>query len=556
MSAAPTPLLSQNPYHASWQAYLAGCVPALLLAGWLFPLSFLAGHGLFFQNGDISNEITGWLFFAQDAWQRPLLYTPWLNYPQGLGIAQTDSLPLLALLFKPLAAWLPAGFHYFGIWHALALLLQALGAVFLIRALGCWRWWHGLVAAGFAVLWPIWLMRFGQSAMLGQGVLLFALGSYFRGQQAVWSANQATIALVLLCQAAMLLHPYLLVCTYAILLAWLLDQWRETRRPGLQALRLILALAITLGLALLLGNLNTLWQAPATTGAGPWHLTLNGFVCGGYSAAWLTCHPGNSEQYAYLGAGALAVVALALLVRGWRLPGAIRSHLGLVLVALGLLAYALGHQLTLGETLLLELSYPPWWESANSHFPATARFAWPVAYLVVFVALATLLRRGWPGLMLALAALVLQGYDTTTRRDEIRIAAALPEASADPTWERAMRGIAHVSVYPAYGCGEVDPFAYLPVQRQAALHGATFNTARGMNLSPDCDAKLESMQQAIRPGHLYLAPAVLPAQALPRGMVMAAQHGQCRTLPIAPVVWGVARPQELLACRAEPTDTW
>lgn len=556
MSAAPTLPITHNPYSAGWQAYLAGCIPAVVLAGWLFPLSFLAGHGLFFHDGDISNQIAGWLFFAQDAWQRPLLYTPWLNYPNGLVISQTDSLPLLALLFKPIAGLLPPGFHYFGVWHALALLLQALGAVFLIRGLGCLRWWHGLVAAGFAVLWPVWLMRFGQSALLGQGLLLFALGAYFRGQNGPWSANLATAVLVLLCQVAMLVHPYLLVMSYAILLAWLLDQWRDTRQPLLQVVRLVVALAVTAVLALMLGNLGHLLGPTHIGDPGQWHLNLASLWCGGYSAAWLTCHPGNSEQYAYLGAGALLVIGLALLWRGWRLPAGVRQHLGLASVALVLLAFALGPRIVVANLELIDMAFPAWWQAADQRFPAAARFVWPVTYLVFFVALATLCRRGWVGLVLVLAALALQGIDTTTRRDEIRIAARLPEAATDPAWAPAMRGIAHVSLYPAFGCGDIDPSAYLPVQRQAALHGATFNTARAPGLQTNCDAKLGAMQHEVRPGHLYLAPAVLPAEGLPRGMVLAAQHGQCRTLPIAPVLWGVARPQELLACRAEATDRW
>src|SRR5690625_375923 len=96
-----------------WVAWLLAALPAVLLTFWLFPPSFLLGHGLFFQDGEINRDISGWLFFAQDSWQRPLLYTPWLNYPEGISIAFTNSIPLMALLFKPLMPLLPEGFHYF-----------------------------------------------------------------------------------------------------------------------------------------------------------------------------------------------------------------------------------------------------------------------------------------------------------------------------------------------------------------------------------------------------------------------------------------------------------
>ncbi len=536
-----------------WVAWLLATLPAVLLTAWLFPPSFLLGHGLFFEDGDISKDISGWLYFAQDAWQRPLLYTPWLNYPEGISIAFTDSIPLMALLFKPFAPLLPEGFHYFGLWHGVALLLQAWGAVFLVRSLGCLRAWQALLAAGFAVIWPMWLFRFGHSALLAQGILLYALGFLFRGQRGLWTVQQTTMAIVLACQVALLLHPYLLAMCYAILAAWLFDQWRDSRRLAVQLVRLAASAAITLLLAALLGFLG---GAASTGQYGQHGLTLTSLWCGGYGAAWLNCNPGAGEHYAYLGIGALLVLAVSILWQGPRLARVMREHTGLVVMSVALLAFALTHRVLVGDTVIAEYPPPPWLLDWAGIFQASARFVWPVAWLIFFAAFAVLARKGWLGMIILAVALGLQWVDTTVRRDEIRIAARLPATTTDPAWQPAMRGIAHVSMYPAFGCGEIDPYAYLPVQRTAALHGATFNTAYAARVQTDCAAKHARMQNDIRDGQLHLAPAILPAEALPRGMRVAAQHGQCKTLPIAPVLWGVARPQELLACRAEPADAW
>ncbi|MGE4336166.1 MAG: DUF6311 domain-containing protein [Pigmentiphaga sp.] len=539
---------------ATWRAYLLGLLPALALAAWLFPPEFLAGQGLFFHDGEISRDISGWLFFAHDGWQRPLLYTPWFNYPEGLSIAFTDSVPLMALLFKPIAGLLPEGFHYFGLWHAVALAIQALGAVFLVRSLGCLGALPALLAAAFAVLSPLWLARFGHSALLAQGILLFALGAYFRAQRGRWSANQGTLVLALICQLALLLHPYLLAMCYAIFVAWLIEQWRDERRFLIQLLRLGASVAITLLLAAILGFFGG--DLPGNSAYGEQGLSLTSLWCGGYGSPWLTCEPGAGERYAYLGMGALLAIALAVLLQGQRIPAALRRHAGLVLVLLLLAAFAISNRVAVGDHIIASFPLPeamlPW----MGMFEASARFIWPLAYLLTFAALAALMLRGWAGILLVVIALGLQWVDTATRRDEIRIAARLPEPVPDPAWERALRGIAHVSMYPAFGCGDIDPLAYLPVQKLVARQHATLNTAYASRMPSDCDVKHARLQHEIRPGQLVLAPTALPAEGLPQGMRTAAMHGQCRALPIAPVLWGVARPQELLACRAEPADEW
>lgn len=536
-----------------WVAWLLAALPAVLLTFWLFPPSFLLGHGLFFQDGEINRDISGWLFFAQDSWQRPLLYTPWLNYPEGISIAFTNSIPLMALLFKPLMPLLPEGFHYFGLWHGVALLFQAWGAVFLVRSLGCLRAWQAVLAAGFAVIWPIWLFHFGHSGLLAQGILLWALGFMLRGQRGVWTTQSTTVALVLVCQLALLLHNYLLVMCYAIFVAWLFEQWRDSGRVLVQLVRLAASVALTLLLAAVLG----FFGASTSGGAyGEQGLTLTSLWCGGYGAAWLNCNPGTGEHYAYLGFGVLLVIALALLWQGHRLPKALREYASLAVLSVVLVAFAMTHRVLIGDSVVAEFALPEWFLRWANLFDASARFVWPVAWLVFFVAFAALARKGWLGLIILVLALGLQWVDTTVRRDEIRIAARMPGTAPDPAWEPAMRGIAHVSMFPAFGCGEIDPFAYLPVQRIAALQNATFNTVHAPRLAANCEAKHARMQDDLREGQLHLAPAVLPAEALPRGMRVAAQHGQCKTLPIAPVLWGVARPQELLACRAEPADTW
>ena len=67
---------------------------------------------------DIQQHYAGWLFYRSSALGWPLGVTQAVNAPQGVSVAYTDSIPLLAVLCRPLAAALGGTFQYFG-WFTL-----------------------------------------------------------------------------------------------------------------------------------------------------------------------------------------------------------------------------------------------------------------------------------------------------------------------------------------------------------------------------------------------------------------------------------------------------
>ena len=67
---------------------------------------------------DIQQHYAGWLFYKRSAIGWPLGVTDAVNYPGGVSVAYTDSIPLLAALCRPLAAALGGTFQYFG-WFTL-----------------------------------------------------------------------------------------------------------------------------------------------------------------------------------------------------------------------------------------------------------------------------------------------------------------------------------------------------------------------------------------------------------------------------------------------------
>ena len=102
-----------------WLGALLGAAVFLLVYG-LAPLD--VANDAFCRGGyiekDIQQHYAGWLFYRSSALGWPLGVTQAINAPQGVSVAYTDSIPLLAVLCRPLAAALGGTFQYFG-WFTL-----------------------------------------------------------------------------------------------------------------------------------------------------------------------------------------------------------------------------------------------------------------------------------------------------------------------------------------------------------------------------------------------------------------------------------------------------
>lgn len=77
------------------------------------------------QTGDTWQSYFGWAFFRNTPLTFPPGLNPALSASPGLPLIYTDSIPLLAFLFKPLTAILPTPFQYHGWWLFSCFILQS-----------------------------------------------------------------------------------------------------------------------------------------------------------------------------------------------------------------------------------------------------------------------------------------------------------------------------------------------------------------------------------------------------------------------------------------------
>ena len=118
---------------------------------------------------DPTTHYLGWSFFRHDQWRLPLGLNPNYGMASGSSIVYSDSIPLLALLFKPFSPWLAEPFQYTGLWLLLCFTLQGLFAMllcgrFVLRLL------PQMLAAGLLLIPFIFLKRLdGHYALAGSG---------------------------------------------------------------------------------------------------------------------------------------------------------------------------------------------------------------------------------------------------------------------------------------------------------------------------------------------------------------------------------------------------
>jgi hypothetical protein len=455
---------------------------AMLVAA-AIPLAVLVGSGAGFvldprerawlMHGDSAQHLVAWSYYAREPRHWPPATIERWPAPLGTTIGLADAIPLVAMPLKAIAGERAADLQYFGLWSALCLAaLGASAALFLLEARG-----GPLLAAlggGLVALSPVvWDRLTRGHASLAAHALLVGLFvawlRYFRSG----GARGPLVAAGALVLASSAIHPYLLLMAAALMLAMVA---LGSRRFGLAALRVaVLPGAATLGLSLLgtwlAGFLSLPGRALVAGGFGGFEADLLAPFNSAAVTRWmppLFAGDPHREGFAFLGAGLVALVALAVASCGFERvasrrrgddparPAPIPGLRDLAWAAIALAAVAVLPGLTVGGHRLLDLSRPlsplePFFDAVR----ANGRLVWPLQLLLALGALLALRRFAARPVAIGcilVAALVLQvsdapswpwhGPSTGETRSRLADRLAAPVPSDD--------GIVELALVPAY----------------------------------------------------------------------------------------------------------
>jgi hypothetical protein len=282
-------------------------------------------------NIDSAGDYIGWEMYRQSSLlQWPIGRSPMLGPDGGSSIAFT-TLPILALIFKPLTHWSREPLQFYGLWSMVCFLGQAVSAWKLV---GLWVKDRLILALAvcFFVMSPAFLDRltfhFGPSA---HWLLLSGLYFYFspRFQLKRW---------LILGSLAILIFPYLFMMVTAIFIARItLELFRQKRLR-----QFVIGIVSYFGLLAVVA-----WQSGyfvlggsevGAGGFGTYSANALTFVDPGfpdyYRVPWSGFIPnqweneGQYEGFGYLGSGVLLLAMLVWVLRAYK--GDLRSRILLV----------------------------------------------------------------------------------------------------------------------------------------------------------------------------------------------------------------------------------
>lgn len=419
---------------------------------------------------DIGNA--GWLIRGTDngenalgmhAWLHDpapgLLRTTLLNAPEGTPLLFTDSNPLLALLLKPIAPLLPANAQFVGLWLLLCLSLHVFFAHKLLArfAPGPLALWCGVVLLSAL---PTLGNRFIHANLFAHWLILWALWRFLDPRRAGSNLGWAVLIAI-----TALIHNYLLVMVGAIWASAMLERFCTADGRG----RAILAggaaaiLAMVAAVALLLGAGES--YAPAGN-YGAFAMPLDALVNPGTPAfsQFLPStqqRPGRGfEGFQYLGLGILLLLLVAAITARRQPPApeqreALRRLAWLVPALVVLTLLAVSNYPDIAGIALPRLPLPQAVTDALDIVRASGRLFWPVAYVLVLVALLAAFRLPAQRAGLVLAGLVaVQMLDLSGMFAAVRATSAeagthrLYTRTLDPRWDRAVAAARDISFEP------------------------------------------------------------------------------------------------------------
>ncbi len=512
----------------AWMLTIAALLVGMLLAAFTLDRDYVSGKGVYWQSqlGDPAKGEIGWFYYARDDWRFPLFDSRNTHYPEGSSVVLADSLPLFALPAKlAYKAFWPAGSDppiYTGWWVALCLVLQALCASRLLRALGIVAALPHLAGVVTFCWMPIVFLRFGQAALMAQFLILFALEGYVRAKRHGLSRRQ-TIAQCLLPALGLLITPYLAVMAGAVVAATIVDGWRERRLTlrgvcvrfgGIVGCSL---LVMALGgffsatrsqfgdYGLYSMNLLSPWVPFPQTQSGQWLGTTMPVITG--SNQW--------EGGAWLGAGTVLLgIFAAPALRDLRAN--LRRHAVLVGVLVVVTAFAISHRVGIGPREVLTLPLSDALLAALSQLRGSGRFIWIASYTLLAAMMVAVCSRYRPriaAIVLASAA-VLQMLDARPMQIGVRAASASPAPSTIDvaTWTHLIGSHARIFQFPSFECGGLfghgvpgNKFRGVEIDWIAARLDVPTNSAYLARFTKDCEReRAEAMSVHGAPGVLYL----------------------------------------------------
>lgn len=359
---------------------------------------------------------TGWLLYRQADWSWPVGLMNNYAYPSSIAISYTDSIPLLAILFKIFRDFLPSVFQYTGLWLLLCFILQGIFAYLLLEFF-LHKKILSLLGSIFFILSPIMLFRMGgHFALSAHWLILAAWFLFFSQSFLAWKSWLFLLAI------AILVHPYLFLMVLFIALAKVFDLFLIKKTLNY---KIFLAYIFGIsGLSIFLAYALGLFQIEQSTAAGygDFSLNLNALInpltwSGILGDRQIMLY--QAEGFSYLGFGVILLLFFAVFI--WLTAKNkrqfLKNNLFLLLFCLFLTLLALSHIWTWDDQILFKIAWPSYIiDNVLGIFRSSGRLFWPVYYLLLLAAILSVKKiHIYKSIIILSLALGVQIYDLSAK---------------------------------------------------------------------------------------------------------------------------------------------
>ncbi|MBC7760103.1 MAG: hypothetical protein H7069_14690 [Phormidesmis sp. FL-bin-119] len=467
---------------AWWSALLGIAAFSLITGGnilWPTNSDWLIVGDLATYSLDPAQHWLGWQFFRNSPFlQWPIGANPDFGMDIGSSIVFTDSIPLLAFIFKPLNPLLPNTFQYFGLWILICFCLQSLFAWKLL-ALFTQDKWLPIIGSIFFTLAPEYLSRLGRhEALFGQWVLLAGLYFYF-------SKRFSILRWIGLLTLTALIHAYLLAMVLAIWIADLIQRLLLKQARNIDTAGYFIVGSLSIAIVMWAAGYFMLGSGTESDGFGFYRMNLLSLIDSDDIWSKLLRDQkgggGDYEGFNYLGLGMLGLGLIAgyELLRDAKLSCEVKIF-PILVISIGFLFYAISNHVGIGTHEVFSYDLPSITKYLISTFRVSGRFFWPVYYLIYLAIFYLLFTRVRPSAAITLCAcscmLFIQVIDSMEAwryfRNRFAHSPVWISPMASPVWG----DIAHQYKKIIFVFPHNSSINWLPLSQFAASHGMAINT--------------------------------------------------------------------------------
>jgi hypothetical protein len=426
---------------------------------------------------DPATHWLGWQFFRHSPpFQWPIGANPNYGTDIGSSIVFTDSIPLLAFIFKPLNVFLPDTFQYIGAWILICFALQSYLAWKLL-ALFTQDEWLPLIGSVFFTLAPVWLWRLqGHYALFGHWVLLTGLYFYFTKNFSIfrWIGLLAVVTLI---------NGYLLVMVFVIYSADLIQRCWVKQTAIVKTFSYFFVGGVCIAIIMWPTGYFMLGAGVGGGGFGVYRMDLLSLI--DPDDIWSQLLPdqkgggGDYEGFNYMGLGMLGLGLIAgyELLRNAKIHTKVKT-IPILVISIGFSLYAISNHVAIGAHQIYSYDLPSIAEPFTNAFRCSGRFFWPVYYLIylaIFYLLFTGSRRS-TAMTFCVVMLFFQVIDSTdvwrTLRRKFAHSPAWSSPMRSPIWSDITHRYKKIIVVPPHN----KPTNWMPLSQFAATHRMAINT--------------------------------------------------------------------------------